>query len=108
MTAEMIAGFAGVLLSLIFNYVPGLNTKFAGLAKETQQLVMLGLMVLVSAAALGLACANLAVDFGIAVECTQAGVISLLQALFFAVVGNQGAYKILPQTKQVKKVRALR
>lgn len=108
MTPEMIAGFAAVILSLAFTFIPKLNAKFAAWEVEYQQLTMLGLMALVSLGAYGIACAGLAVDFGIAVECTQSGAIHLAQALFVAVAFNQGTNTIVPKPKAVKEAKAQR
>ena len=102
MTPEMIAGLAGFIISLAFTYIPGLNVKFAGLVKETQQLIMLALMALVSLGAFGLACAGIAADFGLAVECSQSGAISLFTSFVLAIAANQGTNKVFPKPKAVR------
>jgi hypothetical protein len=58
MTADVLSVTAAVILSLVFSYIPGLNTWYAALAKELKQLIMLALVVIVAAAAYGLACAG--------------------------------------------------
>ncbi len=47
-SSEMIVAIAGVVLSLLFSYIPGLRVWFAGLVAEKKQLIMLGLLVVVS------------------------------------------------------------
>lgn len=95
MTAEQLGALAGVILSLLFSYVPGLSDKFAGLEATTKRLVMAGLLLLVAIGALALSCANLVVT----VECSQAGLIGLVNTFIAALVANQAAYLISPQKK---------
>ena len=44
-SSELIVSIAGVVLSLLFSYIPGLRTWFAALVTETKQLIMLGVRV---------------------------------------------------------------
>ena len=55
-SSELIVSIAGVVLSLLFSYIPGLRTWFAALVAETKQLIMLGLLILVTAAIYALGC----------------------------------------------------
>ena len=106
MTAELLAGTAGVVLALLFAYVPGLNEKYAGLTKEAKSLIMLGLLFLVAAASVGIACAGWAGDLGIAVTCDKSGFIAVGKALLAAIVANQSVYMIAPQTARVQAAKA--
>jgi hypothetical protein len=101
MTATVLASIAGVVLSLAFNYIPGLNTKFAALSTEIKRLIMLGILVLVAAGAYGLSCAG----WWPTVTCDEAGIKTLLEALFFAAVANQTTYQLTPQLPGVKIVK---
>ncbi len=101
MDAELLAVILGVVLSLAFNYVPGLSEKYAGLAKEQKSLIMLGLLALASAGAYGLACAGWAADFGLAVSCDRKGLVEVIKAFVAALIANQAAYVISPQTERV-------
>ena len=104
---ELAAG-AGVLLSLAFSYVPGLSTKFAALAPEKKRLIMLGLLALVAGGSFGLSCAGLIADLaGVAVACDRAGALGLVRIFALAVVFNQGAYLISPQTQAVAQIKEL-
>lgn len=107
MNADTIAVIAGAILSLLFSYVPGLNTKFAELVTETKQLIMAGLMLLVAGAAYGLACAGVGDDFGIVVSCDVAGIIALVKAFFLAIAANQGIFKLSPTTKSVMRAKTM-
>lgn len=106
MTADLLAGIAGVVLSLFFSYVPKLNTKFAGLDDTYKRLIMLGALVLVSGAVYGLACAGWAGDLGIGVTCDKAGGIELVKAFFVALIANQSAFAISPRTEKVEAAKA--
>lgn len=100
MSADSIALYAGVVLSLLFSYVPGLNSWFGALDGIVKRLVMLGLLVLVAVISYGLACLGWAADVGLAgVACTKVGFAELVKALITAVIANQGAYAISPQKK---------
>lgn len=97
MSSEQLAALAGVILSLAFSYVPGLSDKFAALESTTKRLVMAGLLLLVAVAALGLSCANVVQT----VECSQAGVLKLIDTFIAALVANQAAYLISPKPSDV-------
>ena len=108
MTADQLATFAGVIISLAFSYVPGLNTAFAALATETKRAIMLGLMVLVAAVAFGLSCAGIGTTIGVSVTCDQAGLTGLVMALFYAAVANQTTYALSNLPKRIKAIKAAR
>jgi hypothetical protein len=103
MSAETLAMAAGIILTLSFSYVPGLNTQFACLSPEYKRLIMLGLLILVSAGALGVACAGLGEVFGVTLTCDEVGLTHLAKALVAAIVANQGVYAISPRTKRLRK-----
>lgn len=105
MTAESLALYAGIVLSLIFSYVPGLDGKFAALDATIKRLIMLGLLLLVALAVVGIACSGFGADLGIAVTCDKPGFVGVLQAFVLAVIANQAAYLVTPQTAAVRKVK---
>ncbi len=104
MTAETLSMAAGVILTLVFSYVPGLNTKFAALSAEVKRLIMLGLLVLVAAGALGIACAGAGEVFGVAIVCDEAGIYALVKSLMAAIIANQALFAITPRTAGVRAV----
>ena len=109
MTPETLALVAGVVLSLAFSYIPNLRTWFAEQTKEFQQLAMLGMMAVVALATYGLACAGILSDlFGLDMTCDKIGILGLVKALIFAIMANQGIYKLSPQKADVQLVRAER
>jgi hypothetical protein len=95
MTPERLGAIAGVLLSLIFSYVPGLSDKFAALDSTQKSLVMAGLLVLTALGAFALSCGQLVN----VVECSQAGAMTLFSTFIAALVANQGTYLISPHKK---------
>jgi len=102
MTAETLSMIVGVILSLIFSYVPGLSSKFASLSPEYKRLILLGLLVLVSLGILGVACAGSSEVFGLTITCDEAGIVDLIKILMLAIIANQGVYAISPRTKSMR------
>lgn len=93
MTAEQLGAVAGVVLSLAFSYIPGLSDRFAQLEPTIKRLVMAALLLAVAVVALALSCAQLVIT----VECSQQGLIGLVNTFIAALVANQAAYLISPQ-----------
>ena len=99
MAAETISIVAGTVLSLIFAYIPGIAPKFKALEPTTKRLIMLGLLLLTSAATFGLACAGWGESWGIVVTCDLAGLQGLIYQFAIATVANQSTFLISPRTK---------
>lgn len=93
MKAEQIIVIASALLAVLFAYIPGLATWFEPLESTKKRLIMLGLLVVVTAAIYGLSCSAILVS----VACDKASAVSLITALVYAIVANQGTYQILPK-----------
>ena len=104
MTPELLVAIAGIILSLAFSYVPGLDVKFAALEGVHKRLVMLGSILLAAAGAFGLSCAGL-LD---ASTCDQAGAWGLVQLFIFAAIANQSAYMLSPETERVLDAKLVR
>jgi hypothetical protein len=102
MSAEMLAAIAGAVLSLLFSYVPGLNSWYQALEATYKRLIMLVLLIVVASASIGLACAGWGADFGLTLTCDRAGAAGLIQALILAVMANQATFTISPQTNKTK------
>ena len=105
MTATELSALAGIVLSLIFSYVPGLNAKFASWSSEAKRLVMLGVLLVTALAVYGVGCLGW-VNTGIA--CTTAGALDLLKIFVAAIVANQAVYSISPQLPSVRTAKAER
>ena len=102
LTPDMLAAFAGVVLSLLFSYVPGMNVWFAGLTGQVKRLIMLALLALVAGAIFGLGCAGI-VSAG--ATCDNAGVVQIVWLFVLAMIGNQSMYLATPQTWAVRIAR---
>lgn len=101
MNADLLALLAGAILSLAFSYVPKLRERWSAQDPEVKRIIMAGLLFLVAAAVFGLACAGWLASFlpGIAVECSQAGLLDLVRIYILALAANQSTYSISPQVK---------
>jgi hypothetical protein len=93
MTAETLSVAAGVILSLLFSYMPGLSEAFAQLGATEKRFVMLALLAVVTVGVFMLSCANIIP----AVECTQVGAVGLFEAFIMALVANQATFAISPK-----------
>ena len=105
MSSQLLSLVAGTVLSLLFAYVPGLNTKFASLTGTVKRLIMLGLLALTAVSIYGLSCAGW-VFGGISVTCDQAGIQKLIEVFILAAIANQSTYSIAPPTKKVREAAA--
>ena len=101
-TPEVIAGFVGLVLMLVFAYFPGLRQKYAVLASETKSYIMLGLL----GTAEVIIC--LLSYFGIIVTEPAFSLGTAMKVFFALLVSNQPTYKLLPQATDVKELIIVR
>ena len=92
MDDKTLSSLAGVILSVVFSYVPGLKSWYSALAGEYKRLVMLGAMVLVAGGTYALSCTG----YISTVSCDGAGAQQLISLFITAVIANQAAYLITP------------
>lgn len=99
MNAELLLILSGSVLSLLFSYLPGLEKWYGNLVPDVKRLIMLGMLVIVSAATYALACANLLAEFmpEVVVPCGKEGIIMMIKYFFGAMIANQATYKISPR-----------
>ena len=90
MGSNIVAGIAGVALSLIFGYVPGARSWFEALDGVRKAQVMAGLLIVAAAAVYGAACYTP----WQALECTEGGFWELARLLGLALFANQATYSI--------------
>lgn len=100
-SAGLLAAIAGILLSLAFSYIPGVNAKFTLLEGIYKRLIMLGLTLVAAGGIFGLSCAGL-MD---GVTCDQAGAWGLLGLFIQAAIANQTAYALSPEAVVVKDIK---
>jgi len=104
-TPEMLVGVSGVVLSLLFSYIPGLRVWYAGLVSETKQLIMLGLILVISGAVFVLGCNGI---LATNIQCDKSGIVSFVFIVITAIISNQATYSITPQTKDVLVAKQMR
>ncbi len=95
MTSTILAGLGGLVLSLLFSYLPGLQPWYSKLPSQTQSLIMLGCVLVVALIAFGLSCAKLEE----AVTCSTEGLYGLLKLVAAAAISNVTTYVFSPQKK---------
>ena len=99
-TPEFLAMIAGGLLSLLFSYVPKLNTWYAAKTEEVKKLTMLCLMLITTIVIFALGCGEIIPINNFV--CDQPSAVYFIYVFILAIVANQGIYKITPQTIAVK------
>ena len=92
---DLIPSAAGILLSLLFSYIPGLSDWYATLDKTRKQLVMLAALLSVTGGTFGLVCAKLIVVAVLA--CTTQGAVEVIRVFIIARIANQTTYRLTPQ-----------
>jgi hypothetical protein len=108
MTSELLVGATGILLSLLFSYIPGLNTWYAAKTEEFKKLFMLGALLITTLGVFGLGCAGVLTQLtGVIVTCTWASALDLLQLFVIAAIANQTAFKFTLKTRPVKVATAI-
>jgi hypothetical protein len=91
---------AGILLSLVFAYVPGLESWYQALTSTLKRVVMLVLLALVAVGYVALACSPFGAQFSLPAEaCTQTGFVAIVQAFIAAVIANQATYLLATPSK---------
>lgn len=99
MSAEVLVGLAGVVLAILFEYVPGLTDWYNQLKNNYQRLLMLGMLVVVAGVVFGLNCEGWFAGKIPVVECSQEGIEELIWLVVVAVASNQGTHRILPRSE---------
>ena len=95
-TPDLISMVVGAVISLLFNYFPALNVWYAALRTEVKSFIMIGLLAVASVAIYLLSL------YGIVEISQPVDWVLVLRTFILAVVANQSAYVIAPQTSAVK------
>jgi hypothetical protein len=101
-TPEVIAGFAALLLTLVFAYFPVLRVKFASLTSEVKSGIMLGVFALVSVVTFLLA------FYGVIPSSQPLTWFDLVKVFVTTIIISQPAYTILPKAYDVKATKLIR
>jgi len=92
--ANLIAMASGVILSLVFSYIPGLSHWYGDLAPDLKRAIMALALIVVTAGIYGLNCWGvISVDLG----CNADGALQAVTALFLALAANQATHQISPK-----------
>jgi uncharacterized protein YacL len=102
LTSSLLVMIAAAILSVLFSYVPGLNTWFATMDGTFKRLAMLLLLAITAGVIYGLGCAGV---LSSGITCDQPGLTKLVYMFVLAVVANQSTFTITPPTKAVRKAK---
>lgn len=97
MNAETLASFAGVILSLLFAYVPRVKEWYTAREATEKAGLMAVLIVLVAVATFAASCGEI---LAMGVTCDKQGAVGLLQLVITALVANQSSYVLLVRPYQ--------
>ena len=103
MSAQLLYGLIGAAISILSDVVPGFKTWFAGLEPNKRRLVMVVFLLFASLGIIFLSCWSVSAHFianYITLPCTEAGFLAVLEAFFFALLGNQSTFLIKPKKKK--------
>ncbi len=98
-TPDLITMVVGAVLSLLFNYFPVLNVWYAALKTEVKSGILIGLLAVASVVIYLLSL------YGIIEVQGPTTWIMVLRTFVLAMVANQSAYIISPQTVAVKEAK---
>lgn len=104
MTANQLSAVAGIVLSLLFSYIPFLQSWYAPKDSATKSLIMLGALALVALGVFGLSCSG----WWVYVSCDQSGTKALIEAFVVAAIANQTTYRLSPETKFARVAKVMR
>ena len=92
MSSELLAGISGVVLSLLFEYLPGLHDWYNDLVDGYQKLIMLAALILSAGGVFALACLG---KYDL-VTCDVNGAWLLVEYFILAVIANQATHRLSP------------
>jgi len=91
-----LAGVAGMLLMLLFEYIPGFAGWFKELEAAQKRLTMLIMIVVVAVAIYGLGCIDSSPWQVVA--CTEQGAWDLVLMVITAIMSNQSGHSLLKKS----------
>ena len=95
MSAAELSSIAGVILSLLMSYVPGLSDWYNKFDSKKKSGIMALLLLAVTLGVFGLACGKIWAS--VSITCDKVGAISLIQAYIAALIASQATYQISPK-----------
>jgi len=100
MSSDKLAALVGVLISLLFAYLPGLRAWFSKQSSEAKGGITASVTVFAALAIYGLSCAGWFPSLG--VTCSQGGFQQLVAVVIGALVGLAGTYVTLVRPFKVQ------
>ena len=98
--SDVIASVAGIIISLVCSYVPGVRDKFGALDPTQKRLCILCALFASAIIIGGASCVGI-ID---AIECTREGAFILIRSFVVAMVASQGIY-MLSTTSSASKTK---
>lgn len=99
MSPEVLAATAGAILSLLMNYIPGLNSAFDRLSANGQRAVMAGLLLVAAVGTALWTCTSPEVG-GVGICLGGTDWRAVFQAYVFALIANQSVDRISPKPRE--------
>jgi FtsH-binding integral membrane protein len=97
MSAESLSLISGMVLSLVFSYVPGARSWFEKFDPETKRSIMLVLLAITASIVFGLSCVGWTSEWSISLSCNRSDLLRLIEQLVLAIIANQSVYAISPR-----------
>jgi hypothetical protein len=97
-TPETLSLYAGILLSLVCSYFPGIEDKFKELTGVYKRLVMFLLLLITTAGIFALSCWQVTAEY-MPVTCDAEGIKNLVPAFIGALIANQSTFLISPRKR---------
>ena len=95
LTPDLIVMLAGVLLALIFDFIPKAKAWFDMKSVEGKRLINAGILLVVVGAIFGFNCLGWGAGLGIpAVVCTQEGALFMVQLFVLGIGMNYGTHAV--------------
>lgn len=92
MNETTIASITGIVLSLLFSYIPGLKDKYSTLSSDYKRLVMLIALFTTTLGIFGASCAG----YSYSITCDVVGAKELVSLFVAATIANQATYALTP------------
>lgn len=109
-TPDAITALSAMFVACLFAYFPVLRTKYAALTSEQKSLIMIGiiLLIVVIVSVLGVIGVVIFKEGGQIMTWTPFPWWKMIMTFALTLATNQGTYKILPETQDVKEARLAR
>ena len=98
MGPDTLSAIAGAILSLLMNYIPGLNTWFDKMSANGQRLAMAGLLALAAVGSAVWTCTSPEAG-GLSICLGETNWRAVIQAFVFATMANQATDRISPKAR---------